>query len=311
MSARRSLTLLLVLSALLLPAAAWAQSQVRVTQDRTTIWQPGFQIVADVVDAGTTLTVVGRRDTFYEVELPRVTTVGRRTGFVAVARVTALDDRPMPASRPPAARRRAAADDPFGPAPARDQAATSPARVSFRVFGQAGVGRFAARQTFETVMGSATAPWFGGGIQIGTERGWLFEVAADRYQDTGRRVFVHDGEVFDLGSETTVRVVPVTFSLGYRFWRRGRLSAYASGGVGAVVYRETSPIASEDENADERFATYQAVVGAEVGLTRSVATAFEAQYSMTPGALERGVGGLYDETDLGVMQVRVKLLFGR
>src|SRR5262245_52805021 len=95
-SARRiSAMLVLVLAGLLYASTASAQQQVRVTTDRTTIWQPGFQIIADIVDAGDVLTVVSRSGTFYEVELPRVTTAGRRTGYVARARVVPVGDAPI------------------------------------------------------------------------------------------------------------------------------------------------------------------------------------------------------------------------
>ena len=68
---------------LLVGVAASAQTRVKVIQDQTVIWDPGFTIVITTVQAGTELEVVGQRGTWYEVVLPIRSVSGQTTGFVA------------------------------------------------------------------------------------------------------------------------------------------------------------------------------------------------------------------------------------
>lgn len=281
-------------------APARAQSQVRVNDEQTTIWRPGFTIVAEIVSAGTVLDVAGKTGSWYEVELPG----GNRrdaTGFIAMSRVTPLDRNPI---RTPSR---------------RDSSRTSASstsehdvreRYAVRLFVQGGYGRFTAKNTFDAVLGSRDGGWFGGGVQVRVPSGLFAEVAVDRFQKVGSRVFVLNGEVFDLGTEDKLRMVPVTAAAGYRL-SIGRYVPYASVGAGRVFLRETSPGAREGENVDARFAFYQAIVGLEVPASRVAAVAFEAQYSTTPDALDAGAGLLFGERDLGGVQFRAKLLFGR
>lgn len=276
-----------------------AQSRVRVDSDQTTIWRAGFTVAAAVVPSGTVLDVVGRSGNWYEVELPRRPGSQVVTGFVAVSRVTALDQNPVrrPAAVPPAGQSRR------GPPRRRP--------YSLRLFAQGGVSRFTADDTFTAVLGRPNGLWWGGGVHGRSGNGWQVEVAADVFQATGTRVFAFEDEVFDLGIPVTVRLVPVTASLGYRFWTRGARAAYASVGAGRVFVRERSDDADADEDIDADVATYQVVGGFELRSQSSVSMAIEAQYSLTPNALTNAVATAYGERDLGGAQLRLKVLFGR
>src|SRR5690242_18327866 len=66
----RTLTALLFALVMLAALPAGAQTRVRVLRDQTTIWRPGFVVVATVVKAGTELEVAGRQGTWYVVYLP-------------------------------------------------------------------------------------------------------------------------------------------------------------------------------------------------------------------------------------------------
>ena len=71
-------------------AAARAETQVRVTVDRSTIWTADFQTPAAVVDSGTRLTVVAERKDWYEVLVPETTDPARAAqhGFIFKSFVT-------------------------------------------------------------------------------------------------------------------------------------------------------------------------------------------------------------------------------
>ena len=84
----------------------------------------------------------------------------------------------------------------------------------------------------------------------------------------------------------------------------------AASAVTATKRRRPSPIG--EENVSERFTGYQIMGGAEYRLHRMFAVAGEVQYTTVPDAL--GLGGLseeFDETDLGGVILRARVLFGR
>ena len=106
---------------------------------------------------------------------------------------------------------------------------------------------------------------FGGGGELVLPQNIFFNVRASRFSGTGERVFVSDGETFDLGIDTTVTVRPLELNAGYRFATpRARVIPYGGGGIGWHRYRETSTFATDTENVDETFRGYQVLGGAEV-----------------------------------------------
>jgi hypothetical protein len=282
-------------------SSAFAQSRVRVLEDQTTIWRPGFTIVAEVVRAGTVLDVVARTDAWYEVALPRR---GAATGFIAVSTVEALDtDTSDPAERtaPPRPSRQVRASAGQADAP----------RMAIRGFVQAGYGWLAADQSFKAVFGQSSGGWFGGGAEVRFRNGLFVQASADRFRQHGTRVFVSDGTVYDLGIDETITIVPVLGTLGYRTSvGRDNLFVYAGGGAGRDFYKEYSPIGGEDDQVELWKTSYHALAGLELR-GRLASTAVEVQYTRVPDALNGGVSAVYDEHDLGGLQLRVKLLLGR
>src|SRR5207248_955678 len=73
-----SLTCLICASA----TAATAQTTYRVTSSQATIWNSDFRTAAATVRVGTLLTVIERRDDWYEVITPDSSRTNRRTGFI-------------------------------------------------------------------------------------------------------------------------------------------------------------------------------------------------------------------------------------
>jgi hypothetical protein len=194
--------------------------------------------------------------------------------------------------------------------------AVAPSQPPFavRLFGDAGVDRFAAARSFNAIFGRDSGPVFGGGGEIVLKSGWFVRVGAWRLKQEGERAVRLENQTFKLGIPLTVTILPVEVSAGYRFamGRRRIFIPYVGGGVSSHGYKETSAFAEPGENVNERFTGYQALGGVEYRLHRLFALAGEVQYTTVPDAL--GAGGLsaeFDERDLGGVVVRARLIFGR
>lgn len=171
---------------------------------------------------------------------------------------------------------------------------------------------FAAKTTFEAAFGGSTQPLFGGGVQVTTPSGVFVEFGITRFQKTGQRVFVSNGQTFPLGIPLTATLTPVEISAGYRFARSSRFIPYAAGGIGRYAYREESDFSAAGENVDTSHAGFLVNGGVEIRLHKWVGFAVDAQYTHVPGILgEGGVSKDAGETDLGGVAARFKLLVGR
>lgn len=301
-----ALTLFLVLA---LALTASAQARVRVTADHVNIWRPGFSIVATVVNSGTVLEVVRRSGDWYEVIVPGPEWQPEQTGFISVTRVEPIDGTQAP---PPAPR----AQRPSGqtPRPATRPASGPAARVRtpspWKGFVQFGYGRFTAHQTFDAVLGSPLAPWFGGGVRYAHRSGLFVDGSVEHTQSTGERVFVSDGAVYRLGIEDKVFITPLMATAGYRA-PIGRAAAYAGAGAGAYIYRETSKFAEDNENVAQTNAAYRGVAGFEWTINPSYGFGLEFQYTSVPDALTGGAAAALNESNLGGMHVVARIVFGR
>jgi opacity protein-like surface antigen len=128
-------------------------------------------------------------------------------------------------------------------------------------------------------------------------------------------VFVLNDQVFDLGIPTTVRVTPVQVTGGYRFKvGRRHIVPYVGGGVGWFRYSETSDFADASEDVSDTFTGYHLLGGAEWRMSRIIGVAGEAEWSTVPDALGQnpsGASAAFNETDLGGVTFRVKVVVGR
>jgi hypothetical protein len=281
-------------------SAAFAQSQVRVTRANATIWQRDSPVVvAAIVSSGTVLEVRERLDEWYVVVVPSGSTAGS-LGLIAVSQVE-----PVPGSGPLLPRTPETVRLP-------ENARTPVASHPIELFGFADVGyqRWSAKNSFAAVLGSSSAPMVGGGVQVRVSH-FFVEVAAHRFEKTGERVFVNEGDVFKLGIKDTVRVIPLVFTAGFR-QAPGRMTAYAGAGMGRYSYRETSDFADPGENVNDRFRSYHALAGIEFTSVQWLRAAVEVQYTSVPNALgTSGAAAAFDEHNLGGVEIRLKILAGR
>lgn len=285
----------------LVAASASAQSRVRVKDDGTSIWRSGFSTVLTVAAKGDEFRVVSQRDTWYEIVVPAADGRAETRGFIAKSRVEPIGSEAVPEFAPRQS---------VGSTADRSRRTTGTG-VGLRLFLSGGYGRFSASETFAAVMGSANAGWFGGGIDVRMPGGLFVAGSVDRFKKTGERVFVFNGEVFPLGVKDTVTIVPLALTAGYGLNSRSAIRPYVGGGIGRYLYKETSPVATDEEKVDLHPTAYHALGGVEWRGDIGVSTAFEAQYTWVPDALTGSVANGFDEHDLGGLQLRVKILFGR
>ncbi|PYQ87147.1 MAG: hypothetical protein DMG02_21885 [Acidobacteria bacterium] len=268
-------------------AAARAETQVRVTVDRSTIWTADFQTPAAVVDSGTMLTVVAERKDWYEVLVPETTDPARAAqhGFIFKSFVTKSTV-------------------------AAPRAETDSSRFGVAGFAQFGYSRFAAQNSFQAILGHPDGGIYGGGGEMRLGRGLFISASVDRFEQTGQRAIVADGQVFNVAVSDTIALTALAGTAGWRFANE-HVTPYFGGGLGQLHYRETSGFADPGEDVDSRFRSYHVLGGVEVR-NGWVATAFEAEYSRVPDAI--GFGGAsaaFHESDLGGVVGRVKVLVGR
>lgn len=182
-------------------------------------------------------------------------------------------------------------------------------------YGMIGLMNFTAADSFDVIVGSPSGMIFGGGARVNLPYGGLFvDVGAWRFGAEGERTFIFEGEEFDLGIPVEVTVIPVEFSAGWQFRlrRAPQFRPYVGGGFSSYGYTESSEFATDAENVDERFSGFHLLGGAEYRVSRIVALAGEATWTTVPDALgEGGVSAAFDETDLGGISFRLKVIIGR
>jgi len=189
-----------------------------------------------------------------------------------------------------------------------------PAQAQIRGFADVGATSFTASESFDAVLGTSSGVVFGGGVEVALPRGIFANLRASQFKADGQRVFIFEGERFELGVPTTVTVVPILLTGGYRFTRWPRLAPYGGAGIGWHRYKETSEFAADDEDVNEQFTGFHVLGGAEFRLASLVAAAGEVEWATVPDALgtdPNSVSAAFDEHDLGGVTLRVKVIIGR
>lgn len=189
--------------------------------------------------------------------------------------------------------------------------------LRFAAFATAGWFTATADKSFDAVLDTHSGTDLGVGAQVafqtGPLRGLFVEFDASRFEETGERAFVHEGEVFPLGIPLTIGLKPIEVTAGYRLnaVRRTRtgvvaspFAVFAGGGAGSVGYTETD----DEGEISDRFTAYHVMGGADVTVWRFLQIGAEARYRWVPDGL--GAGGISDEfneTDLGGSTFRVRI----
>ncbi len=192
-------------------------------------------------------------------------------------------------------------------------ASAQPAGVGFKGFLAVDIEHFQATQTFSAVFNKSTLPGFGGGAEVSRLwKGLFVRGGVSRMQATGSRVFVFNGQVFNLNEPLTLTMTPIEVSAGWRALDRGSLQPYF--GVGLLIQKYTEHSSFEDPSEAVVQTNHGLLVfgGASVPFGRHVSAMAELQYRSLPKALgQSGVSSDFKETNLGGVVIRLLLAVGR
>jgi opacity protein-like surface antigen len=194
-------------------------------------------------------------------------------------------------------------------------AATSSAQtsgLSFRPLLMFSEQQFAATETFDAIFGRAHDSFWGGGLNVTQDGRYYFEVTASRFEQTGQRAFVDNGQAYPLNIPLTASITPIEFSAGYRFQSSKSIIPYVGGGIGAYHYKESSQFSSADEDIDTTHAGLIVEAGLEFRVHRWIGVAADAHYTYIPGILgEAGVSKDFEEKSLGGIAARFRVIVGK
>lgn len=285
---------------------AAATTVVRTTRDRVLVWVRNPSRVIATLPEGVALDAVARDAQWIEVRLPeKFGGPGDQRGFVFAGHV-ALVSGPALTTLP--SRSTAAAQD-LGARVARPRPAAP--RFGIRGYGEAAYQWFTAADSFKAILDTSGGLFYGGGAQVYVGPIYV-DVGVSRFEKTGERAFVFEGDVFRVGIPDRITMTPVVVTAGYRFPIREKIVPYLGGGIGSLKFEETSDFADPDENVSERFTSYHAVAGMEYRAMRWLFVAGEVRYASVPDALGApGIAADFDESNLGGVAVAVKVLLGR
>jgi len=187
--------------------------------------------------------------------------------------------------------------------------------VRVRAVIEAGARTFTASQSFDAVLGSHAGVIFGAGAEALVGRNLFVSFGVSRFQKDGERVVVANGQAFPIGIDTTISIVPIEVSAGWRFTSpRRTVIPYLGAGVGWHRYKETSEFATADEDVQFTKTGFQLLGGAEWRASRWLGVAGEAGWMSVPNAFPGGAtsaAAAFDEDDLGGAVFRVKVVVGR
>ncbi|MBM3777694.1 MAG: hypothetical protein FJW23_05560 [Acidimicrobiia bacterium] len=203
----------------------------------------------------------------------------------------------------------------MGVAAAVPAAAQAPAgEVTVRGFADLGFVSFQARDSFEALFGSSSAPAAGGGADVLMPRGLFAQVRISRVSRTGQRVFVFGGQAFPLDISETLTISPLQIGGGLRFARPAwRVVPFAGGGLGWHRITEEAGFSDESEIVQETVTGYYLAGGVEAKIWKWIGAAGEVEWSSVPDGLGQDaltVGAAFGETNLGGFTVRAKVLVG-
>src|SRR5262245_41385763 len=168
-----------------------------------------------------------------------------------------------------------------------------------------------SQKSAQAAFGSSGSATFGGAFRYVHRRGFYAAAGARTWSKDGERVFAASptAPVQHLGFPLSVRLTPITATVGYRFRRDRTFVPYVGLGGGVTLYREESEVAGEGHSDSRSAGTFLGEAGVEYGKGR-FRYALETSYSVASGGV--GVGGIsevYGEDDLGGWAVLGKVVY--
>jgi opacity protein-like surface antigen len=172
---------------------------------------------------------------------------------------------------------------------------------------------FSADDTFESALGSASAPIYTAGGQVLFPNGVYVEATAGKMEEDGQRVIVDgSGQLVFTGQPLVVTLRPIEVTAGWRYSGWWYVAPYAGAGYSAYRFQELTASAGPGENIDERFNGFHVLGGVEFLARRWLAIGGELAWSSVPDAIgDRGRSAFFDESNLGGTTLRIKLTIGQ
>jgi opacity protein-like surface antigen len=285
---RFAVAVALILGVFLARPAAGQTITVRVVASTVVLETPrGDGFVLGPIAQGMTLQILDQRPGWYQVRPTKIGSTPWDRGWIQARFVELVDG---------------------GEKAETDRKATP----GFRGFIQGGGSLFNARNSFETILGSAFGPMYGGGVQYGFSNGTFVQASVGRFRKTGARAIVSGSQVFRLQSPDEITVTPLQFSVGYRDFRATRIVPYVAGGMGWHMLKEESSTLQGSDDVNGEHLGYHILGGVEYPLGSWMSLGGEVQWSAVPGVLGKsGVSAAFDEKDMGEATFRFRVNFGR
>jgi hypothetical protein len=183
--------------------------------------------------------------------------------------------------------------------------------IGLRAYGVVDTTTMAATESFKASFGSAQTFGAGGGAELDIWKHLFLRFAVTRSQEDGTRVFVDNGEVFDLNIPMTVTMTPIEAGGGWRFVSRSRLTPYIGGAFISMAFNQVSDFAQAGENVSERYTGEAGFGGVDVMVWKGLFVGGEAQYRhVTVPDASTSVMTAFGERNLGGFTARILIGYG-
>ena len=163
--------------------------------------------------------------------------------------------------------------------------------------------------SFQAVFDSRGGLVFGAGLRVELPKGIYVEGVLDYFGKEGYRVYVSGTKVVRTDIDTSISIVPLTFTGGYRFKLKPSVIPYIGGGFGRYYYRQKD-IATElrGESSFKGFSGYHLLGGIEFRGDKPLSFAGELRWNSVPQAIgEGGVSKYYGEDNIGGISFSLKV----
>jgi hypothetical protein len=182
-------------------------------------------------------------------------------------------------------------------------------RFVIRGFGEIGVLRLTARESFNAIFDKDSTLIAGGGADAIWPSGFFGSAEIEWYALEGERAFVLDDQVFRLGIRDEVRVLPISMTFGYKVGRSHVARPYVGAGYGLYMFKEEADFARTGDDVSQNFGGFHVLGGVDLLRQRRISAAVEGRYAWVRDALgEGGVSKEFGESDLGGFTLKVKVL---
>ena len=164
--------------------------------------------------------------------------------------------------------------------------------------------------SFQAVFDSRGGVVLGTGVMVELPRGIYMEGTIDYFSKEGYRVYVSGTKVVRTDIDTSISIVPLTFTGGYRFGLKPSFVLYVGGGFGRYYYKQKD-IATElkGEDSYKGYGGYHLLGGVEFRADKPISFAGELKWNTVPQAIgEGGVSKYYEEDNIGGISFSFKVL---